>query len=96
MFFICLLISIAPCITFYIIATDKFWRSKRNEKIVEEKKTEITVIQELDNLENHVKSMTIPEYNKEKILRVIDFEKDVIKYSIIKELGKIEYEKLRK
>jgi len=97
-FFMCLLIEIIPCSTFLVITMTKTVRNKSTNETTKEKKSEnvdISIMMELDVLEKHVKEMTIPESNKEKILRVIDFEKEYIKYSIISDLGKAEYEKLR-
>jgi hypothetical protein len=56
---------------------------------------ELNFVKELENLEMHVQKLDIPHMNKEKILKVIEFEKDFLKRGLMIELGKNEYEKIK-
>ena len=50
----------------------------------------------IEDLEAYVKQLEIEEFSKEKILKTIGFEKEFSERQLISELGKREYEKIRK
>ena len=56
----------------------------------------ISEIEILKNLSNTISELKISKYNKEKIQKVIDFEIILIENDLIKNLGKLEYEKMKK
>jgi hypothetical protein len=56
--------------------------------------TSIKPLIELQSLIKQVKNMDLPKYNKEKIIKTIEFEMSLIEYEIIKELGTIAYKEM--
>ncbi len=72
----------------------KFYKKKRKERAF--KMNPIKPIQELERLIDIVKSLDLPDSNKDKILDRISLEKDYIEYEISKRLGNEALDKLKK
>ncbi len=53
-------------------------------------------LENIEKLEEYAISLEIDKYNKDKILKTIEFEKNMVKREIVSDLGKEEFEKLRK
>lgn len=81
-----------PVVVFVILCSIIYSSQKTSEEKMEEK-TNISNVRLLEILKSHVNNLDIPKYNKEKILKVVDFELEMVKRDVFLELGKQEYEK---
>lgn len=57
---------------------------------------ELIQIERLEALIEQVKNLQLDIYNEEKILKVMEFERDLILRKFIEKLGKEELQKLKK
>lgn len=68
----------------------------KNKEISMQITEEVRMITDLEALEISVQKMDLDKFPKEKILKTIEFEIDIMRRDVIKELGTTEYEKIKK
>jgi hypothetical protein len=81
---------------FFFIFNKPFRETTINMITTNENSKEIKDLKILKNLQLQVEKLDLTKYNKEKILKVIDFEISMVEHELFKELGKRTYEEMIK
>ena len=66
---------------------------KRDEK-KENMKSTILNVKCLELLKSNITNLDIPQYSKEKILKAVEWELEMVKRDVIIQMGEVEYKKL--